>query len=201
MKFLTHDGLLYFWKKIKSYIDTGLNGKQNNLGYTPVQQGTGIGQVSNSVKIGWSDNSRLKATVDGTDLGNIVFDSNLPASLPANGGNADTVDGVHAWQMQTVSNEGGTHGMSHLLTCQYSNSEAAFRLKTTEGIAVRTNYSDTAGNANYATSAGNSNTVGGYGVSKGVVAGQYGLRVTQISNYDIGVGAALSTGELYIVYE
>ena len=175
--------------------------KQDNLGYTPVQQGTGIGQVSNSVKIGWSDNSRLKATVDGTDLGNIVFDSNLPASLPANGGNADTVDGVHAWQMQTVSNEGGTHGMSHLLTCQYSNSEAAFRLKTTEGIAVRTNYSDTAGNANYATSAGNSNTVGGYGVNKGVVAGQYGLRVTQISNYDIGVGAALSTGELYIVYE
>lgn len=172
MKFLTHDGLLYFWKKIKNYIDTGLSSKANV--------------------------------------------SQIPTTLPANGGNADTVDGVHAWQMQTVSNEGGTHGMSHLLTCQYSNSESAFRLKTTEGIAVRTNYSDTAGNANYAnsagsatnatnsnyaTSAGNSNTVGGYGVSKGVIAGQYGLRVTQISNYDIGVGAALSTGELYIVYE
>ena len=172
MKFLTHDGLLYFWKKVKSYIDTGLNGKSNSV------------------------HTHTKSQITDFPI--------IPTSLPANGGNADTVDGVHAWQMQTVSNEGGTHGMSHLLTCQYSNSEAAFRLKTTEGIAVRTNYSDSAGsasNANYATSAGNSNTVGGYGVSKGVIAGQYGLRVTQISNYDIGVGAALSTGELYIVYE
>ena len=24
MKFLTHDGLLYFWKKVKSYADTNL---------------------------------------------------------------------------------------------------------------------------------------------------------------------------------
>lgn len=27
MKFLTHDGLLYFWKKVKTYIDTGLGSK------------------------------------------------------------------------------------------------------------------------------------------------------------------------------
>ena len=27
MKFLTHDGLLYFWRKVKDYVDTGLNGK------------------------------------------------------------------------------------------------------------------------------------------------------------------------------
>ena len=157
MKFLTHDGLLYFWKKVKSYIDTGLSGKANT--------------------------------------------NQIPTSLPANGGNADTVDGVHAWQMQTVSNEGGAHGMSHLLTCQYSNSEAAFRFKTTEGIAVRTNYSDSAGNANYANSCSNSDTVDGYHVSKGINAGEFGLRVAQISNVDIGVGAGLSTGELYIVYE
>jgi hypothetical protein len=38
------------------------------IGFTPVQQGTGIGQLTNTVKIGWSG-SALKATVDSTDLG------------------------------------------------------------------------------------------------------------------------------------
>jgi hypothetical protein len=40
------------------------------LGFTPVQQGTGIGQSGgNTVKIGWSGTG-LKCTVDTTDLGN-----------------------------------------------------------------------------------------------------------------------------------
>lgn len=51
------------------------------LGYTPVQQGTGIGQTTNTVKLGWSAGSRLKATVDTTDLGNLVFDSQLTTQL------------------------------------------------------------------------------------------------------------------------
>ena len=46
------------------------------LGFTPVQQGIGIGQLANTVKIGWSG-SRLKATFDATDLGNIVFDADI----------------------------------------------------------------------------------------------------------------------------
>ena len=45
------------------------------LGYTPVQQGTGIGQSANTVKIGWNGSSKLKATVDNTDLGNIAFET------------------------------------------------------------------------------------------------------------------------------
>ena len=60
------------------------------LGYTPVQQGTGIGQSANAVKIGWSGSAKLKATVDNTDLGNIAFETwvaqqlaNLVASSPA----------------------------------------------------------------------------------------------------------------------
>lgn len=174
--------------------------KQDNLGYTPVQQGTGTGQLSNTVKIGWSSDNRLKASVDDTDLGNIVFDGNLPTSLPANGGNADTVDGTHAWQMQTLSNEGGSHGSAHILTCQYTNSEGLFRFKVPDHQII-VNKADYATSAGSATSASNANTVGGYGVNKSIVAGQYGLRVTQISNVDIGVGAGLSTGELYIVYE
>ncbi|EQB09672.1 gp53-like domain-containing protein [Novosphingobium lindaniclasticum] len=47
------------------------------LGFWPVQQGTGYSQTTNTVKIGWSNASRLKATVDTTDLGNVVFDSNI----------------------------------------------------------------------------------------------------------------------------
>lgn len=47
------------------------------LGFTPVQQGTGNGQLTvNSVKIGWSG-TRLKASVDAADLGNLVFDGHI----------------------------------------------------------------------------------------------------------------------------
>ena len=47
--------------------------KQQNLGFTPVQQGGGTGQGSNKIYIGWgSDASGLKAQADDTDLGNIV---------------------------------------------------------------------------------------------------------------------------------
>lgn len=42
------------------------------LGFTAIQQGTGIGQLSNTVKIGWSG-SKLKATVDNSDLGDFTF--------------------------------------------------------------------------------------------------------------------------------
>lgn len=46
----------------------------SSLGYTPVQQGTGIGQVAyNIVKMGWSSAYGLKVTVDATDLGPIKF--------------------------------------------------------------------------------------------------------------------------------
>ena len=45
---------------------------QPRLGYTPIQQGGGIGQLGDKVYIGWSG-SRLKATVDAKDLGNVAF--------------------------------------------------------------------------------------------------------------------------------
>ncbi len=46
------------------------------LGYTPVQQGTGVGQTTgNNIKIGWSAGSKLKATVDSADLGSIALES------------------------------------------------------------------------------------------------------------------------------
>ncbi|MBS7812337.1 tail fiber domain-containing protein [Roseococcus pinisoli] len=54
----------------KDYVDTGLAGKQANLGFTPVRQGGGTGQGDNIVRLGWStDSSGLRAQVDFTDLG------------------------------------------------------------------------------------------------------------------------------------
>lgn len=60
-------------------VYSGLAAKQANLGFTPVQQGGGTGQLTNKVYIGWSG-SRLKAHVDNTDMGNIVFDNHLAAA-------------------------------------------------------------------------------------------------------------------------
>ena len=48
------------------------------LGFRPVEQGGGNGQSAvPNIHIGFGSNLRLKASVDSTDLGNIVFDSNL----------------------------------------------------------------------------------------------------------------------------
>ncbi|KFE49153.1 hypothetical protein [Pseudomonas congelans] len=63
---------------------------QTKLGYTPVQQGTGIGQLGNPVKIGWSS-SGLKATVDETDLGTLWTSSNFKPSDKAD--KASTLSG------------------------------------------------------------------------------------------------------------
>jgi hypothetical protein len=53
---------------------------QPPLGFTPVQQGTGIGQQNNTVKLGWG-NGRLLATVDSLDLGQFVFEAELSADV------------------------------------------------------------------------------------------------------------------------
>lgn len=62
--------------------------KQDALGFTPVQQGTGVGQLANSVKIGWSAGSKLKATVDVTDLGNVALENWVSSTFAALGGAA-----------------------------------------------------------------------------------------------------------------
>lgn len=60
--------------------------KQPLLGFTPVQQGGGVGQLTNKVYLGWGSNSRVKITIDSTDMGNIVFDAQLGNYLPLSGG-------------------------------------------------------------------------------------------------------------------
>lgn len=53
------------------------NSKQNNLGFTPVQQGGGAYQASNKVYLGW-DGSGLRCQVDSSDLGQLARVSQLP---------------------------------------------------------------------------------------------------------------------------
>jgi hypothetical protein len=58
-----------------------------NLGFTPVQQGTGTGQLSNAVKIGWSG-TQLLAQVDASDQGAFVMQNGFTGgnqSLSASG--------------------------------------------------------------------------------------------------------------------
>lgn len=47
-------------------------------GAVPVQQGTGVGQGTNTVKIGWGTSNGLKVTVDSTDQGFVPFSSTNP---------------------------------------------------------------------------------------------------------------------------
>ncbi|MGN6421975.1 MAG: hypothetical protein ACTHLA_01560 [Asticcacaulis sp.] len=63
------------------------------LGFTPVQQGGGSGQLANKIYIGWSG-SRLKAQVDVTDQGNLLTDAALLGIDGAGSGlDADLLDG------------------------------------------------------------------------------------------------------------
>lgn len=66
--------------------------KQASLGFTPVQQGTGIGQFGNAIKLGWSAANKLKATVDTTDLG-FMPTTGYPAGF-VQGGDSPTLGSV-----------------------------------------------------------------------------------------------------------
>lgn len=69
----------------KTEIDTRVAALQPRLGFVPVQQGTGAGQLNNQVKLGWSG-SGLKAAVDNTDLGNLWYSGNFDPATKANVG-------------------------------------------------------------------------------------------------------------------
>jgi len=49
-------------------------------GAVPVQQGTGVAQASNTIKIGWGTSNGLKATVDSTDQGYFAFSTTNPTT-------------------------------------------------------------------------------------------------------------------------
>jgi hypothetical protein len=71
----THDDRYY----TETETNNLLAGKQNNLGFTPVQQGGGAGQGTNKIYIGWSG-SQLQLQVDNTNFG-----ANWPINVPGVG--------------------------------------------------------------------------------------------------------------------
>jgi len=78
------------------------------LGFAPIQQGTGIGQNGNVVKIGWNNSSRLSCTVDAYDVGNFVFDANLNSGEQAVNGAYMRRNGYHLWGPE---NDGSGSGL------------------------------------------------------------------------------------------
>lgn len=60
----------------QAYVQNALNSV--NIGFTPVQQGGGSGQGNNKVYLGWaSAGNGLKVQVDSSDLGYLVFQTQL----------------------------------------------------------------------------------------------------------------------------
>ena len=67
-----------------------------------VQQGTGIGQTTNAVKIGW-DGANLRATVDASDLGAFAFQSYVTSVV--NNETAARISNVNSETAQRVAGD------------------------------------------------------------------------------------------------
>ncbi|MFP3922791.1 phage tail protein [Pseudomonas sp. W5-36] len=66
---------------------------QPRLGFTPVQNGGGIGQNNNPIKMGYSP-SGVKVTVDATDMGNLWYSGNFDPNSKANWGTTLAAYGI-----------------------------------------------------------------------------------------------------------
>ena len=103
-------------------LNAAVANKQNALGYAPVQQGTGIGQIAaNVVKIGWTG-SQLAATVDVTDMGAIVT-----TTMPNGFALASTVNAVLSFlPSKNIAGWGVTgSGLDETAKCQQAIDDCA----------------------------------------------------------------------------
>lgn len=83
------------------------------------------------------------------------------ANYANSAGNADTVDGSHAWQMQTLAADGSGHGSAWQMQCQHNvDGDGYFKLYCGDK-SVGTKV-DRASSAGWADSAGNADTLDGY---------------------------------------
>lgn len=113
--------------QVQAGIQPQLNAKQNALGFNPVQQGTGTGQLDNAVKIGW-DGSRLRLQVDNSDqsynwpidirgVAETAKKWTTPRTISLFGGVTGTMlmDGSTDLQMGvTVTNNGHLHSIANV---------------------------------------------------------------------------------------
>jgi hypothetical protein len=93
------------------------------LTYTPVQQGTGVGQTSNAIKIGWSAGGKPKLTVDTTDEGNIALESWVSANFDAAGAAFAGQTAAQAFAVALLANTGFLLNIKPMvLTASFSDS-------------------------------------------------------------------------------
>lgn len=116
-------------------------------------------------------------------LNNKAEVTDIPDKLPADGGNADTVDGKHAsdfalsddnYWLYTFSEAGNKHGASHRIYAKYNvKNDSRFYLQDEDTHHVRVNYADEA------------YTVNGHTVNANVPAGAVftDTKVTSVANH------------------
>ncbi len=116
-------------------IDTSLksvaDAKQNALGFTPPQQGTGTGQLSNTVKIGWSG-TKLKATVDSDDQGAFLFEGAIGSTVQGYSAN------LAAWSAIATNTKQAANSNLTTLAGVTPGATGLAILADTTGAAVRT---------------------------------------------------------------
>ena len=113
--------------------------------------GSGADEVARAAINAHSGNAEIHVTAEEKSSWNSKADlSDIPSSLPANGGNSDTVGTKYAYQLDTLNVDGASHtslgfGHEHDAVLQFDGSR--FRLKVNSGIHTAVNYSDSAGDS------------------------------------------------------
>lgn len=129
-----------------------------------------ISHIADGVKhISAEDRENWNGKANGTHGHSAGEISGLPSSLPANGGNADTVDGLHAWEHGTLDAEGNFHGAAHPFICQYNlfgDGRFGFQANSVKH-ETRTHYATGADHAVNSDHAGNADTLQNQGFSDG----------------------------------
>ena len=91
-----NDGIATLNNRIDGITPASI-GAEPTLGFTPVQQGGGEGQGTNTVYIGWATaGDGLKAQVDGVDLGYIMTEHGNGGTLPVHRGGTGATDAATA---------------------------------------------------------------------------------------------------------
>lgn len=197
------------------------------LGFTPVRQGSGVGQTSNVVHIGWSAASKLKATVDSTDFGALAFEgwtasyvasaiaskaessgtySGLNVGYATSAGNADTVDGWHRDDIRAWGNLTGKPAGADLnFYFSYRSGSPQYVWGSTDSDGGHS-YVYAAGNlsvgyaaiAGYATSASTAGTVSSVSTAQ-VLNATAGASAGAVGTYIFGTinGTAIYIGGVY----
>lgn len=118
---------LKFVQGVKSNIQAQIDGKSSVshshtvkeiVGFVPIQQSGGAGQLDNKIYIGWSGN-KLKAQVDTTDMGAVITDGAgnnaiLPVSKGGTGATSSAAAESNIMPVSTVTDK--THVFRNLLS-------------------------------------------------------------------------------------